>query len=804
MRVTNSLLFSTSLRNYQSSTNKLYDINQQIATGLKIQNSYEDSGVYVDTMRLSNQIDTLTQTSESSSKAQSFANNTDTTLNDFTSTLDTFKTKLLQASNGSNSTTSLQALGNELEALRNQMKSLANTSINGQFIFSGSALSQKPINDDGTYNGNGQSLTSVLGSGVELPYNIDGQSLFLGSDSDYSRTVSTNVAMYNQTDLHPAIMSNSGTDTTASEVYLSADDTIRDMVGDTDSTTSNDPNSIFYLSGRNTDGNTFSTKITMSSSSSVSDLLESIGQAYGNTSTNQKVDVSMNTNGQIEVKDMTTGNQVLEMNLFAAVDRTATAGTSGNADQVDINNLLANPNVDIISFNASNYTTTNSASTIASRADINNTGTYRIGYPFENSSGTTATASTLLSDIMPSNVDNILIGGTTLNVTATTTVQDLMSTIETANGLTAGSIRIENGQIIASDSTNALSTTLIARDATNTAVSAFSIPDAINYTQRGFEKNGNELQSNVSQVAKATNEYATDSTKLSDVAGVDTLNGKSLTLNFTDKNGNSNTATINLSNTGSSVSIDLNGDGDTTDTDETFSILDANGNATSADNMTYKQLNDIVGMLTSGTLPTTGVPAASTPTEEYNYAVKTAANTVSVSLDEQGRINILDRTASTSNIEFSMFDNDASNYSGTTSAALAFNANDSVAISNPSMDLFGQLDEMIAAVRAGSFHMDSTSSDPRNMGIQNAISTLDHIADHVEKAHTQIGSYSNALTSAKDRVDTLKVNVQTVQTNIVGVDIAEAYLQQTQILTSYNAMLSSISKINSLSLLNYM
>jgi len=804
MRVTNSLLFSTSLRNYQSSTNKLYDINQQIATGLKIQNSYEDSGVYVDSMRLSNQIDTLTQTSESSSKAQSFANNTDTTLNDFTSTLDTFKTKLLQASNGSNSTTSLQALGNELEALRNQMKSLANTSINGQFIFSGSALSQKPINDDGTYNGNGQSLTSVLGSGVELPYNIDGQSLFLGSDSDYSRTVSTNVAMYNQTDLHPAIMSNSGTDTTASEVYLSADDTIRDMVGDTDSTTSNDPNSIFYLSGRNTDGNTFSTKITMSSSSSVSDLLESIGQAYGNTSTNQKVDVSMNTNGQIEVKDMTTGNQVLEMNLFAAVDRTATAGTSGNADQVDINNLLANPNVDIISFNASNYTTTNSASTIASRADINNTGTYRIGYPFENSSGTTATASTLLSDIMPSNVDNILIGGTTLNVTATTTVQDLMSTIETANGLTAGSIRIENGQIIASDSTNALSTTLIARDATNTAVSAFSIPDAINYTQRGFEKNGNELQSNVSQVAKATNEYATDSTKLSDVAGVDTLNGKSLTLNFTDKNGNSNTATINLSNTGSSVSIDLNGDGDTTDTDETFSILDANGNATSADNMTYKQLNDIVGMLTSGTLPTTGVPAASTPTEEYNYAVKTAANTVSVSLDEQGRINILDRTASTSNIEFSMFDNDASNYSGTTSAALAFNANDSVAISNPSMDLFGQLDEMIAAVRAGSFHMDSTSSDPRNMGIQNAISTLDHIADHVEKAHTQIGSYSNALTSAKDRVDTLKVNVQTVQTNIVGVDIAEAYLQQTQILTSYNAMLSSISKINSLSLLNYM
>lgn len=804
MRVTNSLLFNTSLRNYQSSSQKLYDVNQQLASGLKIQNSYQDTGVYVDSMRLNSEIGTLTQASESSSKAQSFAKNTDTTLNDFTSDLDKFKTKLLQAANTSNSSTSLQALANELQSLRDQMKSLANTSINGQFLFSGSALSQKPISDDGTYNGNGESLTSLLGSGVELPYNIDGQSLFLGSDSDYNRVVSTNVVMYNQTDLHPDIMNNAGTNSTASEVYLSADDTIRDMVGDTDSTTSNDPNSVFYLSGRNTNGNTFSTKITMSSSSSVSDLLESIGQAYGNTSTNQKVDVSMNDYGQIEVKDLTTGKQTLEMNLFAAVDRSAATGTSGNADQNNINDLIANPNVDIIAFNASNYTTINSASTIASRADINNSGTYRIGYPLENSSGTTATASTLLSDILPSNVDNIVIGGTTLNVTATTTVQDLMSAIETENGLTAGSVRIENGQMIASDSTNTLNTTLVARDATNTAVSAFSIPDAINYTQRGFEKNGNELQSNVSQVVKSTNTYATDSTKLSEVAGVSTLNGTSFSLDFTDKNGNSNTATINLSNAGSTVSIDLNGDGDTSDANETFSILDGNGNATSADNVTYKQLNDVVSMLTSGTLPTTGVPAASTAFEEYNYAVKTAANSVEVTMDQDGRMNIMDRTASKSKIEFSMYDNNASDYSGTTSASLSFMANDSVAISNPSIDMFAQLDEMIEAVRSGTFNMSSTADDPRNMGIQNAISTIDHISDHVEKAHTQIGAYTNALTDAKDRVDTLTVNVKTVQADIIGADPAEAYLTFTQLSQSYQAMLSSITKISSMSLLNYM
>lgn len=803
MRVTNALLYNTSLRNYRTSSEKLYNINQQLASGMKIQNSYENTGIYVDTMRLNYEISTLTQSSESSSKAKSFADNTDSTLTEITSKFDLFKTKLSQAANASNSTTSLEAIANELEAIKEQLIGLSNTSINGQFLFSGSAVATKPISSDGTYNGNDDSLTAVIGSGVELPYNVDGKSLFLGTDSDYSKVISTNVGMLNQTALHPAIMNNAGSDATSSEVYLTGEDTIRDMVGDTDSDKTNNPNTVFYLSGRNPNGETFSTKITMSATSSVDDLMESIGNAYGNTSTNNVVNVSMNANGQIEVKDLTTGNQVLEMNLFGAVDRDAAAGTSGDADQTDVNALLSNSNVDIIAFNASNYTSTNTATTITSRADIYNAGVYRVGYPLETSSGDAAKASTLLSTVLPANVDNILVGGTAMAVTAATTVQDLMSAIETEYGLTAGSVRIEDGQMIADDPSATLNATLVARDGL-TATSGFSIPDAINYTERGFAKDGNELNGNVSQVVVGTNEYATATTKLSEVAGVDTLNGKSLTLDFKDKNGNSNTATINFANAGSSVSIDLNNDGDTTDTNETFSILNGSGNVTSADDVTYQQLTDIISMLTSGTLPTDGVPAASTDAEEYNYAIKTAQNSVEVELDYKGRISILDRTASESKIEFSMYDSDSGDYSGTTSTALSFMANDSVTIENPTIDIFGQLEEMIAAVRSGNFRMDSDADDPRNIGIQNALSQIDHISDHVTKEHTKIGAYSNALKDAKETTDTLKVNVQTVQTDIVGVDPTEAYLEFTQINTSYQAMLSTITKVASMSLLDYM
>lgn len=659
MRVTNTLFYSTSVTEHQSAMKKLYDIDKQIASAMKIQNSFEDSGVYVDTMRLNYEIATLEQGIESSSKAQKFAQNTDSTLNQFSTSLEQFKTKLIQANNASNSTTSLNALADELEALKDHMIALGNTSINGQFLFSGSSLTQKPLTSDGTYEGNGESLTSIIGANVELPYNIDGESLFLGTDSDCHRIVSTNVKMYNETS------------TDATKSYLKSTDTIEDMIG----TTTNTPQTVFYLSGRKSDGDTFAQTITMDTTSPVSDLLESIGTAYGNTSTNKVVDVTMNNYGQIELKDLTTGNQLIEMNLFGAVDTTVATGT-GDALQSDIDDLAKHDNVKIIAFNKSNFSSS----------------------------------------------------------------------------------------------------------------SATKISDAMNYTRRGFEKEGNELSGNISQVVKSTNEYATASTKLLDVAGVSSLDTTNLTLNGTDKNGNAFDVTIDLSTSGSTFTI--NGGAP-------FDIFDATGVVTPAEDVTYQQLMDVVSMVTAGVEPATNSFA------DYKVALQDASSSVEVSLDYQGKMSIKDKISSQSAIEFSMYDSNADQSSGT-GVAFSFMANDSVAISNPTIDFFKNLDDMIYAVRNGIFSMDSTSSDPRNMGINNALSWIDHIADHVTKEHTKIGAYTNALTDANERAEYLSLNVKTVRSEIVDVDVAEAYLQFNQISNSYQAMLSTISKINSMSLLNYM
>lgn len=875
MRITNSLLFNTSIRNYRTSSEKLYTLNEQIASKLKIQNSYENTSVYIDAMRLNNEIETLQQSSDSSSKAKTFADNTDTALTSFSEKLDQFKVKLNQATTASNSPTSLQALANDMQGIRDYLVNLANTSINGQFLFSGSALSQKPVNSDGTYNGNAESLTAMVGSGVELPYNISGQSLFLGKDTDYNRAVSTNVTMYNQSKLNPATMT-VDPNVTPTKVFLKDTDTIRDLVGDKNSVATDDPKAVFYLSGKKSDGKTFSNVIEMDTSSKVSDLLQSIGNAYGNTATNKVVDVSLNARGQIEVKDLKSGSQLLDMNIFGAIDRTALSGETGNAKQlINSDNLMLYPKVDIIGFNKSNYDSSLSSPDLTMRSTPTSTaGQFSLGFPTDPNNIPNITATTSLVGLFPSDVDHLDFGGTTLAISGKT-VQDLMTAIDTQYYGGVPTATLNNGKIEVPSST----ITIVPKNASNALAHGYSLSDAMNYARRGFEKDGNTLTGNVSQVVKSTSDFATANTKLVDVAGVDSLNGKQMVLNYTDKNGIKRTGTLNLDTTNTTFSVDLDGDGNTTDPNETFSIYNGSGDPlnlnTTADNMTYQQLNDLISMATSGTLPKQGVsttaqtainnaiafgvagnaanlaaqtalaktgvstetasyiqkaidagiikgnlalPAAqraqatidynnaigNANLAEYNYAVSTAKNSVEVNLDYQGKMIIKDKTASESKIDFTMYDASATDFTGIGSTALTFMANNSVTISNPSIDMFKQLDEMIAAVRSGNFRIDSTSDDPRNIGMQNAITQLDHIADHVTKAQTRIGALTNALSDANIRSEMLSVNVKTVQNSVIGVDTAEAYLELQSLQTSYQAMLSTIASINKMSLLDYM
>ena len=318
MRITNQLRFSQTLHDYQKNmvgVNKSY---QQLSNGLKIQDPYDGAAVYNDAMRLDYEATTLTQVADATGKSVNFAKNTDNALKEFEKQLENFKTKVVQAASDVHSTTSLEALANDLQGIKNHLVNIANTSINGQFLFSGSAVDTKPIDGSGKYQGNRDYMKTSAGAQVELPYNIPGFDLFLGKDGDYNKILTTNVMLADQT----------RTDISYAPKYLNENSKIKNMIGlnyASDSVVGSDgsykgtiepdydfldtsnvnfPDTYFFMQGKKPDGTTFTSKF--------------------------------------KIKDLTKGNQTIDFHMVAATSVAANRDTIAPSTALDtINSLKA-------------------------------------------------------------------------------------------------------------------------------------------------------------------------------------------------------------------------------------------------------------------------------------------------------------------------------------------------------------------------------------------------------------------------------------------------------------------------------
>jgi len=347
-------IFSTS----NSRLNKqLFDVNKQIASGLKIQYASDDVRTFTETMRLDNELATIGQVKKSTESGYKIANQTDVTMNEFTGSMNRMRTLLVQASNDTNDSTSRDAISAELRGIEKNLISLANTSINGQFLFSGSAVNVKPIGSDGTYQGNDIAMNAFLGSNNQQKYNITGSELFLGEETLVKRSITSNVTNSNVLANYPALQV-SPTDAEP----LTGSSTLRNLMGDTDNVVDPANKHYFYLRGTKSDGTAFKEKIVMKDADKVDDLLARIGTVYGNTGNIQVVNVSLNEAGQIIVEDKLKGSSKLDFSLVGATD--LSGGTA--ADVTDIDDLdggetdfataLASPGLFLVEFTKSGLT----------------------------------------------------------------------------------------------------------------------------------------------------------------------------------------------------------------------------------------------------------------------------------------------------------------------------------------------------------------------------------------------------------------------------------------------------------------
>ncbi|WP_187864196.1 flagellar hook-associated protein FlgL [Helicobacter pylori] len=828
MRVTFGSKYNQ-MNHYQNALqNKINDANTQIASGLKIRYGYQNSDINNQNLKFQYEENTLDQGIDVAQNAYTSTLNTDKALQEFSKTMEAFKTKLIQSANDVHSETSRAAIANDLEHLREHMINVANTSIGGEFLFGGSKVDRPPIDSNGKYHGNGEDLNALISSDNLVPYNISGQDLFLGADKDKHKLITTNIKLLNQNKLHPDVMDALEHSSLPEEVFIKPSDTLRELIGDNDKDPTNDPKEFFYLQGIRPDGSSFKEKFALDkayqnqeSATKVSDLLDKIGHAYGNTSQNKVVDVSLNNWGQIEIKNLTPGSENLDFHLISS---------DGDFDDLD---ALRSSGKRVTEYVKSAFVTDRSLSQVKAVPNMYNPKVLEIPSVFVTKDNVLANKNTKLSEIFGDKVETLKINASRLGDESTikipnlpinldipilldmknSTIKDLKDAIKERFNNEVD-VEIEtNGRLRIIDNSpkeSPISFALSTLDQKGLEVAGIPTNNASEYQKTYFNKEGAKLESNVAQTAQ--NGAANGSTKLSEVSK-GSLENSVFNMKLNDVNGSFLEAQINLDNNGAFLSLP-NG--------VKIPLYDpttADIQASKPNEVTYRQLMDAMSIALnySNTDPIIYQQISDNHTskeskEQFIGLLKQAKDNLSINLNEEGKVIIQDNMHSNTKMQFMLFDKDANDFSQNAlhsdKPSLKLNANNALIIDKPSVNFFDQLENIITSVRKGIYRPDALgdtySSDMRNLGIQNGITLIDHLSDHIEKMIAKNGAHGKAFENIIRRNEVLKTQVQSIRGETTGTDMAETYNKFSNLTNNYNAVLASTNKINNLSLTKYL
>ncbi len=828
MRVTFGSKYNQ-MNNYQNALqNKINDANTQIASGLKIRYGYQNSDINNQNLKFQYEENTLDQGIDVAQNAYTSTLNTDKALQEFSKTMEAFKTKLIQSANDVHSETSRAAIANDLERLREHMMNVANTSIGGEFLFGGSKVDRPPIDSEGKYHGNGEDLNALISSDNLVPYNISGQDLFLGADKDKHKLITTNIKLLNQNKLHPDVMDALEHSSLPEEVFIKPNDTLRELIGDNDKDPTNDPKEFFYLQGIRPDGSSFKEKFALDkayqnkeSATKVSDLLDKIAHAYGNTSQNKVVDVSLNNWGQIEIKNLTPGSENLDFHLISS---------DGDFDDLD---ALRSSAKRVTEYVKSAFVTDRSLSQVKAVPSMYNPRVLEIPSVFVTKDNVLANKNTKLSEIFGDSVETLKINASRLDNTnaikipnlpvyldipilldvKNSTIKDLKDAIkERFNNEVDVEIETNGRLRIIDNSSNQspISLALSALDQKGLEVAGIPTNNASEYQKTYFNKEGAKLESNVAQIAQ--NGAANGSTKLSEVAN-GSLENSVFNMKLNDVNGSFLEAQMILDNNGAFLSLP-NGI-----KIPLYDPTSADIQASKPNEVTYRQLMDAMSIALnySNTDPSIYQQISDNPTskeskERFIELLKQAKANLSVNLNEEGKVIIQDNMHSSTKMQFMLFDKDANDFSQNAlhsdKPSLKLNANNALIIDKPSVNFFDQLENIITSVRKGIYRPDALgdtySSGMRNLGIQNGITLIDHLSDHIEKMIAKNGAHGKAFENIIRRNEVLKTQVQSIRGETTGADMAETYNKFSNLTNNYNAVLASTNKINNLSLTKYL
>lgn len=186
MRVTTNLIFDQNFRAINNSQGQLSDIQTQLATGKKLLKPSDDPVGASQVIRLTEEIDKISQYKRNNDLVTNALELQETSLRSINDVVNRARLLAVQSGNGILSEADKQALGSEIEQLRNQVVDLMNTqNASGEYIFSGyqsasQAFEFNPTADDNhiRFIGDNGTNSIQLSDSVTIQSTTSGKTLF--------------------------------------------------------------------------------------------------------------------------------------------------------------------------------------------------------------------------------------------------------------------------------------------------------------------------------------------------------------------------------------------------------------------------------------------------------------------------------------------------------------------------------------------------------------------------------------------------------------------------------------------------
>ena len=192
---------------------------QQLSTGQRINRPSDDpagAAVLTQILDQSSQADSY---QKSSGSVNGLLSTADSTLSSVVTVLQRAISLGVEGANGTLSDADRASLAQEVSGIRDQLLSLANTSYQGRYVFSGTSLVTPFVADSSAasgvrYDGNNGVNEVTVGNGYQIQANLPGSQVFAGPGGDVFQAIN---------DLMTSLNTNTGIDTAVSSVRAAFD-----------------------------------------------------------------------------------------------------------------------------------------------------------------------------------------------------------------------------------------------------------------------------------------------------------------------------------------------------------------------------------------------------------------------------------------------------------------------------------------------------------------------------------------------------------------------------------------------------